>query len=239
MNALSPAKVSRVSIVDEEQRIMEVVVEDKQLSPRHRQEGPERPPGRQARGLAHRHQERGREAPGGRGRDGAHGSASSRSCAASRPHGVARQGRAEADRRRRRRPRPPPRDDATRSCSTIEGIGPEDRGEDPRGGGRAPRRNGTRATPRRRRGSRPSGVEAERLAAEAEARPAGRGAGGRGAGGRGARRPRTRAAPTEATEPRTPRRAARRRGGAAAGARRRAGRGAGWGTLGSSSWRGI
>ncbi|HEX6739867.1 MAG TPA: helix-hairpin-helix domain-containing protein, partial [Vicinamibacteria bacterium] len=30
--ALSPAKISRVSIVDEEQRIMEVVVEDKQLS---------------------------------------------------------------------------------------------------------------------------------------------------------------------------------------------------------------
>ena len=30
--ALSPAKVSRVSIVDEEQRVMEVVVEDKQLS---------------------------------------------------------------------------------------------------------------------------------------------------------------------------------------------------------------
>jgi N utilization substance protein A len=32
VNALSPAKVSRVSIMDEEQRIMEVVVEDKQLS---------------------------------------------------------------------------------------------------------------------------------------------------------------------------------------------------------------
>jgi N utilization substance protein A len=32
INALSPAKVSRVSILDEEQRIMEVVVEDKQLS---------------------------------------------------------------------------------------------------------------------------------------------------------------------------------------------------------------
>jgi N utilization substance protein A len=32
VNSLSPAKVSRVSIVDEEQRIMEVVVEDKQLS---------------------------------------------------------------------------------------------------------------------------------------------------------------------------------------------------------------
>ena len=32
VNALSPAHVSRVSIVDEEQRIMEVVVEDKQLS---------------------------------------------------------------------------------------------------------------------------------------------------------------------------------------------------------------
>jgi N utilization substance protein A len=32
VNALSPAKVSRVSILDEEQKIMEVVVEDKQLS---------------------------------------------------------------------------------------------------------------------------------------------------------------------------------------------------------------
>src|SRR5687768_9561798 len=32
VNALSPAKVSRVSILDEQQRIMEVVVEDKQLS---------------------------------------------------------------------------------------------------------------------------------------------------------------------------------------------------------------
>src|SRR5262245_45233365 len=32
VNALSPAKISRVTIVDEEQRIMEVVVEDKQLS---------------------------------------------------------------------------------------------------------------------------------------------------------------------------------------------------------------
>jgi N utilization substance protein A len=32
INALSPAKVSRVSVVDEEQRIMEVVVEDRQLS---------------------------------------------------------------------------------------------------------------------------------------------------------------------------------------------------------------
>ena len=32
INALSPANVSRVSVVDEEQRIMEVVVEDKQLS---------------------------------------------------------------------------------------------------------------------------------------------------------------------------------------------------------------
>jgi N utilization substance protein A len=32
VNALSPAKVSRVSILDDDQRIMEVVVEDKQLS---------------------------------------------------------------------------------------------------------------------------------------------------------------------------------------------------------------
>jgi N utilization substance protein A len=31
-NAISPAKVQRVSIVDDEQRVMEVVVEDKQLS---------------------------------------------------------------------------------------------------------------------------------------------------------------------------------------------------------------
>jgi transcription antitermination factor NusA-like protein len=31
-NALSPAKVQRVSIVDEREKIMEVVVEDKQLS---------------------------------------------------------------------------------------------------------------------------------------------------------------------------------------------------------------
>ena len=53
--------------------------------PRHRQEGPERPPGRQARGLAHRHQERGREAPGGRGRDGAHGAHRGRAARASSP----------------------------------------------------------------------------------------------------------------------------------------------------------
>jgi N utilization substance protein A len=32
INALSPAKVSRVSVIDEDQKIMEVVVEDKQLS---------------------------------------------------------------------------------------------------------------------------------------------------------------------------------------------------------------
>src|SRR4029079_6606560 len=31
-NALSPAKVQRVSIVDDKERVMEVVVEDKQLS---------------------------------------------------------------------------------------------------------------------------------------------------------------------------------------------------------------
>ena len=31
-NALSPAKVQRVSIVDDSERVMEVVVEDKQLS---------------------------------------------------------------------------------------------------------------------------------------------------------------------------------------------------------------
>ena len=66
-NALSPAKVQRVSIVDDGERVMEVVVEDKQLSLGDRQEGPERPARGQADRLAHRHQERRRKAPRGRG----------------------------------------------------------------------------------------------------------------------------------------------------------------------------
>ena len=75
-NALSPAKVQRVSIVDDREtrdgsrrRGQAAVAGD-------RQEGPERPAGGQADRLAHRHQERGREAPRGRSavrgpRDGA------------------------------------------------------------------------------------------------------------------------------------------------------------------------
>ena len=66
MNGLSPAKVQRVTIVDDKRqgdgsrrRGQAVVAGD-------RQEGPERPPGRQADRLAHRHQERGREAQGSR-----------------------------------------------------------------------------------------------------------------------------------------------------------------------------
>ena len=66
-NALSPAKVQRVSIVDDKRprdgsggRGQAAVAGD-------RQEGPERAAGREAHRLAHRHQERGREAPRGRG----------------------------------------------------------------------------------------------------------------------------------------------------------------------------
>ena len=66
-NALSPAKVQRVSIVDDARagdgsgrRGQAAVAGD-------RQEGPERPARGEADRLAHRHQERGREAPRGRG----------------------------------------------------------------------------------------------------------------------------------------------------------------------------
>ena len=66
-NALSPAKVQRVSIVDDQRtrdgsgrRGQAAVAGD-------RQEGPERPAGGEADRLAHRHQERGRKAPRSRG----------------------------------------------------------------------------------------------------------------------------------------------------------------------------
>ena len=65
-NGLSPAKVQRVSIVDDREKVMEVIVEDKQLSLAIGKKGTERPARREAHRLAHRHQERGREAPRGR-----------------------------------------------------------------------------------------------------------------------------------------------------------------------------
>ncbi len=70
--ALSPARVQRVSIVDDEtacdgsrRRRPTVVARD-------RQEGPERPSGRQAERVEDRHQERGGQAPGSRGATGGH-----------------------------------------------------------------------------------------------------------------------------------------------------------------------
>ena len=62
-NALSPAKVQRVTIVDDKERVMEVVVEDKQLSLAIGKKGQNVRLAREADRLAHRHQERGREAP--------------------------------------------------------------------------------------------------------------------------------------------------------------------------------
>ena len=66
-NALSPAKVQRVSIVDDRERVMEVDRRGQAAVAGDRQEGPERPAGREADRLAHRHQERGGKAPRGRG----------------------------------------------------------------------------------------------------------------------------------------------------------------------------
>ena len=66
-NAISPAKVQRVTIIDQENRMMEVRRRGQPAVARDRQEGPERPPRRQALGLEDRHQERRREAQRGRG----------------------------------------------------------------------------------------------------------------------------------------------------------------------------
>ncbi len=67
--ALQPAKVSRVSITD---LTREAARSDRRRYAAlagHRQEGTERPPGRQAAGLEDRHQERRGEAPGSRAAD--------------------------------------------------------------------------------------------------------------------------------------------------------------------------
>ena len=66
-NALSPAKVQRVSIVDDHEQGHGSRGRGQAVVARDRQEGPERPARRQADRLAHRHQERGREAPRDRG----------------------------------------------------------------------------------------------------------------------------------------------------------------------------
>ena len=66
-NALSPAKVQRVSIVDDARARDGSRRRGQAAVAGHRQEGPERPARREADRLAHRHQERGREAPRGRG----------------------------------------------------------------------------------------------------------------------------------------------------------------------------
>ena len=66
-NALSPAKVQRVSIVDDAERVMEVVVEDKQLSLAIGKKGQNVRLAAKLTGLADRHQERRRKAQGSRG----------------------------------------------------------------------------------------------------------------------------------------------------------------------------
>ena len=65
-NALSPAKVQRVSIVDDRERVMEVDRRGQAAVARDRQEGPERPARGEADRLADRHQERGGKAARGR-----------------------------------------------------------------------------------------------------------------------------------------------------------------------------
>ena len=67
-NAISPARVQRVSVVDETERVVEVVVRGPPALAGHRQEGPECPLGGQADRLEDRHQERRGETAGGRGR---------------------------------------------------------------------------------------------------------------------------------------------------------------------------
>ena len=66
-NALSPAKVQRVSIVDDARPRDGSGRRGQAAVAGHRQEGAERPARREADRLAHRHQERGRKAPRGRG----------------------------------------------------------------------------------------------------------------------------------------------------------------------------
>ena len=67
--ALQPAKVSRVTVVDSGRKASRSCGRRQPALACHRQEGAERPPGREAAGLEDRHQERGREASGSRAAD--------------------------------------------------------------------------------------------------------------------------------------------------------------------------
>ena len=237
MNALSPAKVSRVSILDEEQRIMEVVVEDKQLSLAIGKKGQNVRLAAKIVGwrIDIKSEEEKRQEVEAEMARMARIVEELRSLEA---HGVGDKVVQKLIDAGVGGPRPPPRDDR-------RGAVPRSRASGPR---------------RRRRSARPptaakvewdardaeeaARVEAERVAAE---RPRGRaGGGGRGrlaeaaaaaeaAGGGGA----------TAASRRRRRRAGRGAGGRERGAGGRGGRGvgrgrgAGWGTLGSSSSRGI
>ena len=186
VNALSPAKVSRVSIVDEEQRIMEVVVEDKQLSLAIGKKGQNVRLAAKLVGwrIDIKSEEEKRQEVEAEMARMARVVDELRSLPAR-----GRQDHAEAHRRRRGRARPPAGDDR-RGHLLDRGHRPQDRREDPRGGGRGqggvgpPRRRGARATSRRARGRGAGG---------------GRGRGGRGRGAR------------QAEPPRPPRRTRRRR----------------------------
>ena len=94
-NAISPARVQRVSIVDEAERVVEVVVEDTQLSLAIGKKGQNVPAGGEAHGVADRHQDRRGKAArsGGPIRGPQHGSRRSRR---GRPLGGARSQRGDA-----------------------------------------------------------------------------------------------------------------------------------------------
>jgi len=68
--ALSPAKVTRVQVVDPEEKRLEVIVEDTQLSLAIGKKGQNVRLASKIDRLEYRHQERGREAPGDRSADG-------------------------------------------------------------------------------------------------------------------------------------------------------------------------
>ena len=147
--ALSPARVQRVTIVDDERaghgsrrRGPAAVAGD-------RQEGPERPPGRQADRLEDRHQERGREAQeveiaARRARD--RRTAVERTRSARRRRTTRRTGRRRHDPARRRRGRP-----TAEACRTIADGGASSAGRPTQR-----RRSRRGARPRRRPTSRRS-----------------------------------------------------------------------------------
>ena len=96
-HALSPAKISRVSIVDPTRQAHGSDRRRHAALAGNRQEGPERAAGGQAPGLEDRHQERGREAPGSRIADGGAGGLGRAGIDSGRPR-PHRQDHREADR---------------------------------------------------------------------------------------------------------------------------------------------